>query len=81
MRATLIKEACGVDPKEKQREAARRPRRSKDEKDARRRRRRIQCKKRKFVVECRSCNVALCIGDRDCAEKSCWQLRHEAKGV
>ena len=41
----------------------------------------IQCKKRKSVVECRSCNVALCIGDRGCAEKSCWQLYHEAKAV
>jgi hypothetical protein len=55
------------------------PRYSKDETDARRRC--IQCKKRKSVVECRSCNVAICIGDRDCAEKSCWQLYHEAEGV
>ena len=84
----LIKDMCGVDSKKKQREAAARPptcspvhcpRFKKEAKDTRRWC--IQCKKRKSVVECRSCNVALCIGDRGCAEKSCWQLYHEAKAV
>ena len=84
----LIKDMCDVDSKKRQREAAARPpmcfpvrcpRFKKEAKDTRRWC--IQCKKRKSVVECRSCNVALCIGDRGCAEKSCWQLYHEAKAV
>ena len=79
---------CGVDSKKKQREAAARPptrspahclRLKKEAKDTRRWC--IQCKKRKSVVECHSCNVALCISDRGCAEKSYWQLYHEAKAV
>ena len=84
----LIKDMCGVDSKKKQREAAARPpmrfpvhckRHTKDGGDARRRC--IQCRKRKSVVECYSYDVSLCIGDRGCAEKSCWQLYHEAKAV
>ena len=84
----LIKDMCGVDSKKKQREAAARPpmcfpvhckRHTKDGGDARRRC--IQCRKRKSVVECYSCDVSLCIGDRGCAKKSCWQLYHEAKAV
>ena len=80
----LIKDMCGVDSKKKQRDAAARPpmccpRLKKEAKDTRRWC--IQCKKRKSVVECHSCNVALCISDRGCAEKSYWQLYHEAKAV
>ena len=45
------------------------------------RRRCIQCRTGKSVIKCRACDVALCVGDRDCAEKSCWQLCHEAKAV
>ena len=84
----LVKDMCRVDSKKKQTEAAARPpmcfpsrctRRSKDGGDARRRC--IQCRKRKSAVECCSCDVSLCIGDRGCAKKSCWQLHHEAKAV